>query len=73
METTAGTGSETTGTAILDIPSLNFKTGIANRALRPILGVVDAYSTDSCPREVHISAGLDVVRLFHLTVFDAGV
>ncbi|KIM25870.1 hypothetical protein M408DRAFT_330877 [Serendipita vermifera MAFF 305830] len=63
IPTTAGTGSETTGTAILDIPSLNFKTGIANRALRPILGVVDTYSTDSCPREVHISAGLDV--LFH--------
>ncbi|CAG7848824.1 Hydroxyacid-oxoacid transhydrogenase, mitochondrial Short=HOT; AltName: Full=Alcohol dehydrogenase iron-containing protein 1; Short=ADHFe1; Flags: Precursor [Serendipita indica DSM 11827] len=63
IPTTAGTGSETTGTAILDIPSRNFKTGIANRALRPILGVVDTYSTDSCPREVHISAGLDV--LFH--------
>lgn len=63
IPTTAGTGSETTGTAILDIPSRNFKTGIANRALRPMLGVVDTYSTDSCPKEVHISAGLDV--LFH--------
>ncbi|KAG8856630.1 hypothetical protein FRB91_000528 [Serendipita sp. 411] len=63
IPTTAGTGSETTGTAILDIPSRNFKTGIANRALRPILGVVDTFSTDSCPKEVHISAGLDV--LFH--------
>ncbi|KZV97241.1 iron-containing alcohol dehydrogenase 1 [Exidia glandulosa HHB12029] len=63
IPTTAGTGSETTGTAILDIPSQNFKTGIANRALRPILGVVDTRNTESCPTAVHISSGLDV--LFH--------
>ncbi|KAF8592140.1 iron-containing alcohol dehydrogenase 1 [Ramaria rubella] len=60
---TAGTGSETTGAAIVDITSLNFKTGIANRALRPILGIVDTQNTDSCPTQVHISSGLDV--LFH--------
>ncbi|KDQ64499.1 hypothetical protein JAAARDRAFT_28128 [Jaapia argillacea MUCL 33604] len=63
VPTTAGTGSETTGTAILDITSRNFKTGIANRALKPTLGIVDTYNTDTCPTEVHISAGLDV--LFH--------
>jgi hypothetical protein len=40
VPTTAGTGSETTGTAILDITSRAFKTGIANRALKPVLGVV---------------------------------
>lgn len=62
LQTTAGTGSETTGTAILDIPSRNFKTGIANKALRPLLGIVDPVNTDSCPKAVHISAGLDVVR-----------
>jgi len=61
LQTTAGTGSETTGTAILDIPSRNFKTGIANKALRPLLGIVDPMNTDSCPKAVHISAGLDVV------------
>jgi len=63
VPTTAGTGSETTGTAILDIPSMNFKTGIANRALRPTLGIVDTQNTETCPTAVHISAGLDV--LFH--------
>ncbi|KNZ46068.1 hypothetical protein VP01_758g5 [Puccinia sorghi] len=55
IPTTAGTGSETTGTAA--------KTGIASRALRPSLGIVDPLNTDSCPREVHINSGLDV--LFH--------
>ncbi|GJE84391.1 iron-containing alcohol dehydrogenase [Phanerochaete sordida] len=63
VPTTAGTGSETTGTAILDITSLNFKTGIANRALKPTLGIVDTINTRSCSRELHISSGLDV--LFH--------
>lgn len=63
VPTTAGTGSETTGTAILDIPSKSFKTGIASRALKPTLGIVDLNNTATCPREVAISAGLDV--LFH--------
>ncbi|KAF8204972.1 alcohol dehydrogenase [Pholiota molesta] len=63
IPTTAGTGSETTGTAILDITSRSFKTGIANRALKPVLGIVDTHNTESCPTAVQISAGLDV--LFH--------
>ncbi len=40
IPTTAGTGSETTGAAILDITSRSFKTGIASRALKPVLGIV---------------------------------
>ncbi|KAH9843866.1 alcohol dehydrogenase [Rhodofomes roseus] len=63
VPTTAGTGSETTGTAILDITSMSFKTGIANRAMKPMLGIVDTINTRSCSRELHISSGLDV--LFH--------
>ncbi|ORY80714.1 putative alcohol dehydrogenase [Leucosporidium creatinivorum] len=63
VPTTAGTGSETTGTAIFDYSPLSAKTGIANRAMRPLLGIVDPLNTDSCSREVHISSGLDV--LFH--------
>jgi hydroxyacid-oxoacid transhydrogenase len=47
----------------LDIPSKKFKTGIANRALKPILGIVDTLNTDSCPTAVHISSGLDVVSV----------
>jgi hydroxyacid-oxoacid transhydrogenase len=63
VPTTAGTGSETTGAAIFDVTSRAFKTGIASRALKPVLGVVDTANTESCPTSVHISAGLDV--LFH--------
>jgi len=63
VPTTAGTGSETTGSAILDITSKSFKTGIASRALKPVLGIVDSENTETCPTAVHVSAGLDV--LFH--------
>ncbi|KAK0467168.1 iron-containing alcohol dehydrogenase-domain containing protein [Desarmillaria tabescens] len=56
IPTTAGTGSETTGAAIpghyVSFPSL-----------KPVLGIVDAMNTESCPREVQISSGLDT--LFH--------
>ena len=55
IPTTAGTGSETTGTAILDITSMNFKTGIANRALKPTLGIVDTLNTRTCSRGKHSS------------------
>ncbi|TRM67584.1 alcohol dehydrogenase [Schizophyllum amplum] len=63
IPTTAGTGSETTGAAIVDITSRAFKTGIASRALKPLLGIVDTRNTETCPTQVHISSGLDV--LFH--------
>lgn len=63
VPTTAGTGSETTGTAIFDHSASSAKTGIASRALRPLLGIVDPLNTETCPVAVHISAGLDV--LFH--------
>ncbi|TIB70712.1 hypothetical protein E3Q24_02757 [Wallemia mellicola] len=63
IPTTAGTGSETTGQAIYDHQSLGAKTGIASRLLRPTMGIVDVWNIDTCPVEVHISAGLDT--LFH--------
>lgn len=63
VPTTAGTGSETTGTAVVDVTSMSFKTGISSRALKPVLGVVDTLNTRTCSRELHVSTGLDV--LFH--------
>jgi hydroxyacid-oxoacid transhydrogenase len=61
IPTTAGTGSETTGTAIFDYLEMHCKTGIAHRALRPVLGIVDPNNTRTMPRMVVASTGLDVL------------
>ena len=61
VPTTAGTGSETTGVAIFDLEAMHAKTGIADRALRPALGIVDPDNTCSLPRMVTACSGLDVL------------
>ncbi|KAF7732000.1 hypothetical protein EC973_007105 [Apophysomyces ossiformis] len=61
VPTTAGTGSETTGTAVFDYEPLKTKTGIAHRALKPMLGIVDPLNTRTMPPEVHAASGLDVL------------
>jgi hydroxyacid-oxoacid transhydrogenase len=61
IPTTAGTGSETTGVAIFDLEAMRAKTGIAHRALRPVLGIVDPDNTRTLPRMVAACSGLDVL------------
>ncbi|MSR56857.1 MAG: iron-containing alcohol dehydrogenase [Planctomycetaceae bacterium] len=61
VPTTAGTGSETTGVAIFDFVERRTKTGIAHRALKPLLGLVDSDNTRTQPAAVAASAGLDVL------------
>ncbi|HUG20130.1 MAG TPA: hydroxyacid-oxoacid transhydrogenase [Planctomycetaceae bacterium] len=61
VPTTAGTGSETTAVAVFDFEAENVKTGIANKYLRPMLGILDPENTRTVPKEVAASAGLDVL------------
>lgn len=61
IPTTSGTGSETTGVAIFDFVELGAKTGIADRALRPVMGLVDPDNTRTLPKMVTACSGLDVL------------
>jgi alcohol dehydrogenase class IV len=59
--TTSGTGSECTGIAVFDLLSRKVKTGIAHRALRPTLSLVDPTVTYTLPANVVAASGFDVL------------
>ncbi|KAI6172795.1 Hydroxyacid-oxoacid transhydrogenase [Aphelenchoides besseyi] len=61
VPTTAGTGSETTGVSIFDLPEKECKTGIRLRAIKPLLAIVDPLNVMSMPRNVAIYSGFDVL------------
>lgn len=59
--TTSGTGSECTGITIFDFESMQAKTGIASRALRPSQALVDPEVTATLPGAVVAASGFDVL------------
>ncbi len=61
IPTTAGTGSEGTPVAVLDVLDLKLKTGISHAYLRPSLGIVDPMNTVTMPAAVTAATGFDVL------------
>ena len=61
VPTTTGTGAESTTVCVLDVLSLQVKTGISHPRLRPSLAVIDPTLTVSQPAGVTASAGMDVL------------
>lgn len=61
VPTTSGTGSETTGVAVFDYEHLKVKTGIASRAIKPTLGLIDPLHTRHMPDGVVANSGFDVL------------
>ena len=58
--TTFGTASECTGMAIFDMLEMEMKTGIANRELRPTLGILDPAALTTLPELVVAANAFDV-------------
>ena len=61
VPTTTGTGSESTTICVLDVLSLQVKTGISHPRLRPTLAVVDPILTATQPTTVTAAAGMDIL------------
>jgi hydroxyacid-oxoacid transhydrogenase len=61
IPTTAGTSSENTTVAIVDISELRVKTGISHHHLRATLGILDPLNTLTVPPMVTACSGADVL------------
>jgi hydroxyacid-oxoacid transhydrogenase len=61
LPTTAGTSSENTTVAIVDIAELHVKTGISHQYLRATLGILDPLNSLTVPPMVTACSGADVL------------
>jgi alcohol dehydrogenase class IV len=61
IPTTAGTGSETTAVAIMDVLSMKVKTGISHRYLRPTMAIIDPLNTVTLPPMATTYPGFDIL------------
>jgi len=61
IPTTAGTSSENTAVAIIDVTELHVKTGISHQNLRATLGILDPLNTLTLPAMVTACSGADVL------------
>ncbi len=61
VPTTAGTGAESTTVCVLDVLSLQVKTGISHPRLRPTLAVIDPLLTMTQPPMVTACSGMDIL------------
>jgi alcohol dehydrogenase class IV len=61
LPTTAGTGSEVSGSAVLTDVENQMKLGILSQHLRPQVALVDPRLTLSCPAQVTADSGIDAL------------
>jgi alcohol dehydrogenase class IV len=61
IPTTAGTGSECTAMAVVDLSDSHTKAAVSHHHLRPVMAIVDPLNTLSCPPQVTASAGYDAL------------
>jgi hydroxyacid-oxoacid transhydrogenase len=61
LPTTAGTSSENTAVAVVDIAELRVKTGISHHYLRATLGILDPLNSLTVPPMVSACSGADVL------------
>ncbi len=61
MPTSAGTGSEVSGGAVVSNPEAGTKNGIANASMRAQYALVDPLLTHSMPKEMTANTGIDAI------------
>jgi alcohol dehydrogenase class IV len=61
LPTTAGTGSEVSGAAVLTDSDNQMKVGVLSNYLRPTVAVIDPLLTVSCPPRVTADSGIDAL------------